>query len=112
PFLNFVRPKSIANDIWRASDPDLPADVVEPRGPVPWFHWLWWFLFIGSGLFDRVASQYERDADTASDFLTATNIVLAGDAVDIVAASFAILVVYRTVDRQRRRASVLAAQPA
>jgi hypothetical protein len=46
PLLNFVRPKSIANDIWRGSDPAASTEVAdfEPQGPVPWFHNLWWIV--------------------------------------------------------------------
>jgi Domain of unknown function (DUF4328) len=35
PLLNFVRPKSIANDIWRGSDPGLAAQAPLPPGGEP-----------------------------------------------------------------------------
>jgi hypothetical protein len=111
PLLNFVRPKSIANDIWRGSDPELRARASLPSASlsaVPWFHTAWWAVFILDGLFARVAYQRFLDADTVSNLSSATTELLVSDSLDIVAAALAIAVVYQTVKRQRLRARVLA----
>jgi Domain of unknown function (DUF4328) len=116
PLLNFVRPKSIANDIWRGSDPGLAAQAPLPPGGdlgrVPWYHTAWWALFIVSGLFERFAYQHFLNADTASSLSSATAELLVSDSLDIVAAALAIAVVYQTVKRQRLRARVLSDQAA
>jgi hypothetical protein len=112
PFLGFVRPKAIANDIWRGSNPDLPPEtVLNSEDEVPWYHTLWWGLFIAGGIFSRVAAQNLRDADTLSAMSSATTQVMISDAADIVAAIFAIAVVYLTTERQRRRARRLPELP-
>jgi hypothetical protein len=108
PLLNFVRPKSIANDIWRGSDPDLPARAGLPSGGVPWYHSAWWTFFIGSGIFYWLAYGNVRDAETPSSLSSATAYLLIADSLDILAAALAIAVVYQTVKRQRLRARVLA----
>jgi hypothetical protein len=111
PLLNCVRPKSIANDIWRGSAPHLPAQAGLPSGDmgdVPWYHTAWWALFILDGLFARFAYQNLRDAETLSSLSSATVQVLVSDSLDILAAALAIAVVYQTVKRQRLRARVLA----
>jgi hypothetical protein len=109
PFLNLVRPKAIADDIWRGSDPDLPAPRVLPEdAPVPWYFDVWWALFIVYWILSRFAFQHARDADTLSSVSSATLLLVAADGLGVVSAAFAIAVVYRTVDRQRTRARVLA----
>ena len=111
PLLNFVRPKSIANDIWRGSKPNLPAQAGLPSGDtgdVPWYHTAWWALFIVDGLFARFAYQNVRDAETVSRLSSATTQVLVSDSLDTLAAALAIAVVYQTAKRQRLRARVLA----
>jgi hypothetical protein len=110
PFLNLVRPKQIANDIWRASDPALPpAEAGRPSGPVPWWHHAWWVLFLAAGIFARVAAQTFDDARTLADRADAASYLIAGDALGIVAAAAAIVVVFATTQRQRRRAAVMRA---
>jgi hypothetical protein len=108
PLLNFVRPKSIANDIWRGSDPGLPARAGLPSVGVPWYHSAWWLVFIGGGIFSRIAYQQFRDADTLSGLSSASVALEVSDSLDILAAALAIAVVYQTVKRQRRRARALA----
>jgi Domain of unknown function (DUF4328) len=110
PFLNLVRPKSIANDIWRGSDPDLPREIAEPAGDVPWFHNLWWAVFLADGVFGRISARYFADAESVSDLSSATAMLIASDVLDIFACLLAIGVVSATAVRQRRRAAVLGAR--
>ncbi len=50
PFLNFVRPKQIVDDLWRTSDPDRPAepDLTWMGTRVAGFVHLWWAMQITS----------------------------------------------------------------
>ena len=52
PIVNLWRPKQLMNDIWRASDPDLPAYGSPPwRGQaVPGIFLLWWCALVGGRL--------------------------------------------------------------
>lgn len=65
PFLNLVRPKQLADDIWRASDPALPSQPgvtwKQQRVPSP-LHW-WWALFLASNLL-QAAFRLGLDAAT------------------------------------------------
>ena len=110
PFLNFVRPKSLANDIWRASDPALPRrEIGRPSGPVPWWHHLWWVLFLVGAILGRGAAQAFDDSQTLADRADAARYLIATDALGIVGAAGAIAVVFATTQRQRHRAAELAA---
>ena len=110
PFLNLVRPKSIANDMWRGSDPDLAQEIGDPNGSVPWFHTLWWVAFLADGVFSRVAARLLADAESISEISSATTMLAVSDSFDIVACLLAIGVVSATTARHRRRAAVLGAR--
>jgi hypothetical protein len=50
PILNLFRPKQIANDIWRATDPDPPEGLAWTSRPVaPIVHW-WWATWLVASL--------------------------------------------------------------
>ena len=113
PFLNFVRPKSIANDIWRGSDPTLaPEATVEVSTSVPWYLNVWWAAFLISGIAGRIAFSSARNAKTLSGLNSATTTLIWSDALDLVAAIAAIAVVVEIFRRQQQRASSVAAAEA
>jgi hypothetical protein len=104
PFLNFVRPRAIAIDIWIGSDPARPKGRPPLTEKTPWFLSVWWAVFIFSGLLGRVVvSEEERHA-----LSSATRLETVADAVGIVAAALAVVVVYRIFTRQRDRGVALA----
>jgi len=108
PFVDLVLPKQLANDLWRGSDPRLPANTtIDPAARIPWFHTLWWLLFIASGIFDRFAFQRWRDAQSLGSLSSASLTLLASYALDILALGFAFAVVSLTAKRQRNRAEHL-----
>lgn len=59
PFLQAVRPKSILNDAWRGSDPDLPPVYFGPLDSpgVPRVGTVWWVLWIVGPLVVFVADE-------------------------------------------------------
>jgi eukaryotic-like serine/threonine-protein kinase len=76
PILNWFRPKQIANDIWRGTDPNPPPGWIQP--PVaPLVHW-WWAAWLVGGLLGNVTFRLITDART----LDAERVAVA---VDIVA---------------------------
>ena len=109
PILNLFRPKQIANDIWRASDPDAAADLGLDwkGGPVPAFLAGWWGSFIFSEVLYRSAGWLNADAETAAEFQVATWNYVAADAFSLMAGALAFLVVKRTTERQEARAARL-----
>ncbi len=57
PILNVFRPKQIANDIWRASDPAAePRQGWRERPVAPLLHW-WWAIWLLSSIVERLGSR-------------------------------------------------------
>jgi len=108
PVLNLWRPKQIANDLWRASDPDAPADQGETwhGGGVPALLAFWWAAFLLAGWTVVAGSPF--DAETVADLKRTTLSYLASDSLDAVAAVLAVVVVRWTSARQELRAERLA----
>ena len=107
PILNLWRPKQIANDLWRASDPDAPADQGETwhgRG-VPALVAFWWAAFLLAGWV--LVAGTRLDAGTLDDLKRTTLSYLASDSLDAVAAGLAVVVVRWTSARQEARAERL-----
>jgi hypothetical protein len=105
PIWSAFRPKQIANDIWRGSDPEM-GRVPDPSdwrdGPIPGLLFgLWWLLWLvtnfslGPGLFE---------ADTPSEFQSQTTRLLISDVTGALAAVLCAFVVDRTTRRQEERA--------
>lgn len=108
PFLNFARPKSIANDVWRASDPQLPGEMIEPPegGHVPRFMNWWWGTLVAS--YVVYPSPVPRRNPSLEELTTEVQRLLAGDVLTIVAGILAIVTVHRTTQRQEQRRARLA----
>lgn len=106
PILNLVRPKQLMDDIWRASDPALPANVAGGwRGrPVPGLLHAWWALFLLGSLVSNVASRMIDNAETAPALKTASTWVVLAHAALAVAAVLGIFVVRSVTSRQEHRA--------
>jgi hypothetical protein len=105
PVLWFVRPKQIANDIWRGSDPDAPANLNLRSGgwsPSSILNW-WWGAFVLAGVAGRIAFTSNRDATTPSAIGTSLKFLIASGVIDVFAALLAVVVVYETTARQRAR---------
>jgi hypothetical protein len=110
PILNLWRPKQIANDIWRGSDPPYPpGNSVWRDGPVAAVFAVWWGLFLVSNWSSQVALRLSISADEAAELQNATIGYLVSDGTDLLAALAAIVLVRRTTARQEERARRLAA---
>jgi hypothetical protein len=104
PFLNLWRPKQIANDIWRGSDPRTRAqDATWKDGAVPTFVDLWWAAWIVATFVGNFAFRAWFRTDTAEEIRTATYADIASLVLDVVAAALAIVVVRRLTARQGER---------
>jgi len=111
PFLNLVRPKQLADDIWRASDPALPAQPgaawKQQRVPVL-LHW-WWALWILSSLLGWASLRLGLDPTTLEELQTASAVTLASDFLDLPLTILAFQVVAKVTRRQEARAVQLVA---
>ena len=112
PLLNAVRPKEIANDIWRVSDPQLPRTLNGPAlgHPVSPLVNSWWGVFLISGALGR-ASFTGVDAETLDELATAARYFVAADIAALVAGVLAIMVVREVTERQDHRHHILAQAP-
>lgn len=110
PFLNLIRPKQLMDDIWRASDPALPANVQSgwQGRPVPGLLHAWWALLLISGFVGNVAGRMITGAETPEARQSASTWALLSDGGLLIAAVLAILVVRAVTERQESRAARVA----
>jgi uncharacterized protein DUF4328 len=110
PFANIFLPKQLANDVWRAGDPELrPGDPAWQTRPVaPVLHWWWAFWLLSNGA-AGLAGNLMADAETLEAFRGAVIADAISQVLGIVSALAAIVVVKRATARQEARARLLAA---
>ena len=99
PILGLIRPKRIADEIWRKSDPAEAPEQQKKHG-VPAFLDLWWIAFALSSLLYGAGFNLARGAEKLTDFKIASGVYIAADALSIVAGLLAVLVVTRMTERQ------------
>jgi hypothetical protein len=106
PIVNLVRPKQIMNDIWRASDPALPAGEVRgwQRAAVPSLLHGWWAVFLIGGLVSNVAGRMIEKSEDVAARQSAGTVAMLADGGLIVGAVLAVLVVRAVTSRQEDRA--------
>jgi hypothetical protein len=105
PIVNFFRPKQIANDIWRASEPTPAADASWRARPVPGVLGWWWAAWLASGLLSIGATGRQ---DSLNDLEGASIAILLSDAAIAAAGVLAYFVARRITERQEERARLLA----
>jgi hypothetical protein len=111
PILNLWRPKQIANDIWRASDPAAPADQRNTWREKPAAELLlaWWIVWVVSLYAWNASTRLAFAGDDAGGVRDGDYADIVSLGLDLVAALLAIAVVRRMTDRQSARARVVAA---
>jgi hypothetical protein len=100
PIINLFRPYMALQEVWRASDPDLPPD--DRRG---WRNTdssavilLWWLLWIAGGI---LAHVYLRMALSGrAEDAPSKQVDIISDALSVGAAVFAMLMIYQMRNRQ------------
>jgi protein kinase-like protein/uncharacterized protein DUF4328 len=120
PVFGLFRPKQLLNDIWRASDPDLPPDMGDRwrRRPVsPLLGW-WWLTFLASILVRSITTEAVHAAASVMTlgllpsqldrFQASADMQVLADLLTVLAGLLALGVVRRTTMRQEQRAARLA----
>lgn len=110
PILAFFRPKQITNDIWRASDPELPRHATgwQANKVHGLIHW-WWAIWVVATVVSNFSARSYFSAETLSEQLLASSMAAVANVVSIVAAVLAILVVRAITIRQGEREEMLGA---
>ncbi len=107
PILNLFRPYQIAQEMWQASDPDVPPE--EPtawrRTPSSGLMVAWWAFWIISNVLYQIVFQMTMKGQGDEEALAVSSII--ADGVSCVAALFAILVVKSLRARQERKFQAL-----
>ena len=107
PIVNLWRPKSVVDEVWRASDPHLPREEGDSwtRLPASWVVLAWWVLFIGSWLVQLVALRLRTTADSLDALARADDLLLGSACVSLIAIPLAIAVIHEITRRQETRAA-------
>lgn len=102
PFAFLWIPRGIAAQVWTASRSRPHADDRdEPRTPVN----LWWAGFVVAWLVVRVADRRYAAAETPDELVSATELLVVAEALDIIAAVLAIHFVRKLTGMQHARAT-------
>jgi serine/threonine-protein kinase len=121
PVFSLFRPKQLLNDVWRASDPDLPPDQADAwRGrPVAELLGWWWLAFLASVLVRSVTTEAVHAAgdlmllgllpERLDRFQPSAGMQIVADLLAVLTGLLALRVVRRTSARQDERAARLAA---
>lgn len=102
PILNLWRPKQLADDIWRASDPGRPVQQGGGwrEAKVPALLGWWWAFYLLTWGVANYALRMEGDVADLGQEMKATAAYVVADVASIVAALLAIKVVTRLTERQ------------
>jgi len=121
PVFSLFRPKQVLNDIWRASDPNLPLDRPDAwrKRPVAELLGWWWLAFLASVLVRSITTQAVHAAadlmllgllpEQLDRFQASAGMQIVADLLTVVCGLLALRVVRRTTARQDDRATRLAA---
>jgi hypothetical protein len=109
PLWSLFRPKQLVNDVWRGGAPDLPDRNAAAwrEGGVPGWWIAWWLAFLLSNQLSNLAFRLALPADTIDEIRRSTTTYTAADALGVVAAILAVLVVRGVSLRQIARAERL-----
>jgi Domain of unknown function (DUF4328) len=113
PFANLIIPKQIANDVWRAGDPDLdPGEAGWRKRRVAGAVHLWWATYLAWGALVRIGTGMLDGATGFDEARDAVTVDAIGQGLGIVAALAAIWVIWHSTERQDARASAMRAADA
>jgi Protein kinase domain/Domain of unknown function (DUF4328) len=124
PVFSLFRPKQVLNDVWRASDPDLPPDQADTwrRRPVAELLGWWWLAFLASVLVRSITTEAVHAAadfmllgllpEQFDRFQASAGMQVLADLLTVVCGLLALRVVRRTTARQDERAARVAASGA
>jgi Domain of unknown function (DUF4328) len=105
PILNLFRPKQIANDIWRGTEPEQPQDGSEPR-VAPLVHW-WWATWLVANILGNLSFRLITDARTLDAERSAVAVDIAAGIAAVVAGVVALRFVRAVTEREAELAAAI-----
>lgn len=109
PFANLIKPFHVVREIWNKSDPQ--AEMHEGYGDyslgTPALVGWWWAFWIIANVAGRIADRVAGDSETIGALLTAARLGIFADALLVVAAVLALMVVKKIDERQEARAKLM-----
>jgi hypothetical protein len=105
PIMNLFRPKQMINDIWRAGGRDY-ADAQPGLLLLSW-----WVLWLISRWIVSAAGRFYQNGETAEEIQTGTVLYLISDAMSVVCAILAIVVVRKGTERLDAKAAAAPPEP-
>ncbi len=111
PFMNLFRPVQVVIEISKASSPEIntPDGTSWKSVPTSPIIWLWWVVWIIAGIVGQIAARLSLRAETLETILASSWAILISDAIDMVAAVLAIMVV-STIDKMQEAKGVQVAR--
>ena len=100
PFVNLVRPYQIVVDLWQRSEVANARDSVMGL-PRPTLVSWWWGVYLLSGFAGRLFAALVREARSLDELISVTDVGMVVDAIGIVSALLAVMVV-RGIDRRQQ----------
>ncbi len=111
PIMNVVRPYQVTSEIWRASDPEIPAGdawrTARTSSIVGW----WWAINILAGVLSQVAIRTYNRGEDLTELIAADYIYVVSDCVDIIGIIVTIAMVYFITRNQEQRSRVAEMYP-
>jgi Domain of unknown function (DUF4328)/Septum formation len=105
PIVNLFLPKSLANDIWRGTEPEPPRDGREPR-VAPLVHW-WWAAWLVANVLGNLSFRLLDDAGTLDAERTAVAVDIAAGISFVVAGVLALRFVRAVTEREAACAAAI-----
>lgn len=113
PGFNLWRPKQIANDVWRGSEPTPGAKRLDAQGRVAFVIHVWWVSWVVACVLTAAEIAVDVGAQTLPEQKAATALGIASNGAYLLCGLLAILAVWRTTKRQSKAiAAAFAADPA
>lgn len=100
PVVNLVRPYQIVVDLWQRSEQANARDSALGLPRPALVSW-WWGVYLLSGFAGRVFAALVRQAKSVDELINATDVGMMVDAIGIVSALLAVMVV-RGIDRRQQ----------
>jgi hypothetical protein len=105
PFLNLVRPYQVAQEIWKASDPN------QGSGPAAWQQGsssvaivLWWLLWLATNILGQVSMRMMLDAHVSLEgFTSASFLEMVACALEVLDGLLLIRIILSIDQRQQQR---------